>query len=103
MKPFLAALVFAAASIGFAAADVAWGTASNGLWLGIGLSEPSSEPMLRLLFQNVASFEQDLLLGGETGKGTIYAIKFAATAPDGKEWEVFYVGGPGVVAGYLEV
>src|SRR5258706_15450758 len=70
---------------------VAWGPAVNGLRLGMAFGSDRSKPMLRVLFQNVGSAVQDVLIGAETGRGPIYDMKFTATAPDGTEREGLHV------------
>jgi hypothetical protein len=90
-----------AASASLAADSLFWGAARDGLRLGIGLAPATSEPMLRVVFENVGPAKQELLLGGTTGNGPIHNLKFTATAPDGTECEVLNLAGAGFVAGLL--
>lgn len=79
---------------------VSWGQAADGLRLGLGLKSKSDE--LRVAFQNVGPIDMDILLGGRTGIGPIYAMNFTATDPRGTKIHVIYTGGAGFVAGVLE-
>ena len=97
----VAAATAAAGAPAILAADsIAWGPADNGIRVGIDLGPDSPVPTLRLSFQNTGAEDQDLLLGGETGTGPMYSMKFKATK-GGKECEVFYFGGANFVAGHL--
>jgi hypothetical protein len=80
---------------------VAWGSAVNGLRIGAAFGSDPSKPTLQVLFQNVGSTVQDVLIGAETGKGSMYNMKFIATAANGGEREGVYVSGFAVVAGVL--
>ena len=90
MRTFRIALIVAATLTGaaatFCADAVAWGPDVNGMRLGIGLGPVSSETRLRVLFQNVGSAEQDLVISED-----FYNLRFTATALDGKEYQVFDV------------
>ena len=66
---------------------VAWGSTVSGFRIGAAFGSDPSKPTIRVVFQNVGSVVQDVLIGAESGKGPHYDIKFIATAPDGKERE----------------
>jgi len=74
---------------GFAADVLSWGSAVNGVRLGISLAPAPSDPELHLFFQNVGAAGVDILIGRLVGKGTAVDFRFIATAPDGKEHECF--------------
>ena len=44
----------------------------------------------------------DLLLGGNTGIGPMYTMKFRVSDANGNERELFYFGGANSVGGYIE-
>jgi hypothetical protein len=82
---------------------VAWGSAVNGLRIGAAFGSDPSNPTLRVLFQNVGSTVQDVLIGDSTGKGRIFSnMKFTATAPDGMEREGSYSSRLPGVGGFVE-
>jgi hypothetical protein len=75
---------------GFGADTVAWGSPVDGLRLGIAYGSDASKRTLRVLWQNVGSEFQDVVVGHETG-GPIYdSLKFIATAPDGNRLELIH-------------
>lgn len=59
-----------------AAESVSWGPVANGLRMGVAVTAASSTGQLRLAFQNVGSEDLDVMLGGRTGIGPMYAMKF---------------------------
>ena len=71
-------------------ASVAWGPSVNGLRLGAAFGADPAKPTLRVVFQNVGSAVQDVLIGAESGRGQMYDMKFIATAPDGKQQELVH-------------
>ena len=75
----------------FGADAITWGSTSNGIRLGISFGPISSEPELRVFIQNVSSTTQEILIGHQVGKGIAVALKFIATARDGKEREGFEI------------
>lgn len=85
-----------------AADTVSWGSLANGLRLGVAVTARSSTGKLRLAFQNVGAADIDVLLGGSTGIGPMYAMKFTVIDPNGKEHHLGYFGGANFVAGALE-
>jgi hypothetical protein len=82
-------------------ASIAWGPAVNGLRLGAEFGPDPFKPTLRILFQNVDAIAQDVLVGGETGRGPIYDMKFMATAPDGRDREGLHVSAFSAIAGLV--
>ena len=66
---------------------VAWGSTVSGFRIGAAFGSDPSKPTIRVVFQNVGSVVQDVLLGFDGGGGLMYHMKFIATAPDGKERE----------------
>jgi hypothetical protein len=84
-----------------AAEAVSWGPVANGLRLGVATAS-SSPGKLHLVFQNVGAAEIDVLLGGRTGIGPMYAMKFTVTGPNGDEHYLGYFGGANFVGGYIE-
>ena len=79
-----------------------WGSAVNGLRIGAAFGSHPSNPTLRVLFQNVGSAVQDVLIGYKTGRGPIYKMKFIATASDGMEREGELFSGIAGIEGVLE-
>ena len=65
-------------------ASVSWGSAVNGLRLGVAFGPDPSEPTIRVVFQNVSGQDQDVLIGYQIGRNPAYNLKFIAKAPDGK-------------------
>ena len=98
---WIAAAVLAVAQFSFGADVVAWGSAVNGVRLGVGFDPAPSEPGLRVLLQNVGASTLDILVGHQTGKGTAVVFKFIATAPDGNEHEGFDINSFTPIAGLL--
>ena len=74
--------------------NIAWGPPDHGLRFGIAFGPTSSEPQLRLVFQNVDRPECLLPLGSTSAKGPVYDVEFSLKAPDGKESPVFNFNGP---------
>lgn len=70
---------------------VAWGSAVNGLRLGIVFGSDLSKPTLRIVFQNVGSAVQEVLIGHEAGRPLYDSMKFIATDPNGKQQEGFHI------------
>jgi hypothetical protein len=62
----------------------------------------SKSDNLRVVFQNVERTEMDVLVGGSTGIGPMYAVQFAAIDSKGAGYHVVYIGGANVVGGVLE-
>lgn len=77
-----------------AAEPVFWGPEANGLRLGVAVTAASSTGELRLAFKNAGSADIDVLLGGRTGIGPMYAMKFTVTGPNGNEHHLGYFGAP---------
>ncbi len=75
---------------GFGTDTVAWGSSVNGLRLGIAFGSNPSKPTLRILFQNVSSDSEELLIGHEAGSPIYDSLKFIAMAPDGNKREGFH-------------
>jgi hypothetical protein len=69
---------------------LAWGVASSGVRLGIGLT-PSA---LKLVFENTAPHEVQIPLGGTTVKGSLYNFVFRIKSPAGEESSLFDFSGP---------
>jgi hypothetical protein len=64
--------------------SVAWGSAFNGLRLGVAFGSGPFKRTLLVVFQNVGSVAVDVTTGNENGKGPSYDyMKFIVTAPDG--------------------
>lgn len=82
--------------------SISWGPPVNGLRLGVAIRAASGAGSLRLGFQNAGAKQMDVLWGGKTGTGPMYAMKFAVTDPRGNERQVFYFGGANSVGGYIE-
>jgi hypothetical protein len=76
---------------GFAADVVSWGSAVNGVRLGISLDSAPSVPELDVFLQNVGAAGVDIPIGRLVGKGTAVDFRFTAAAPDGKEQECFEI------------
>jgi hypothetical protein len=93
MKPAYAGMLavgfLAASQAAFCADAFTWGTAANGLRLGIGSDAGAPDLTLRIAIQNTGDKSVDVLIGHEIGKGTVYDVRFFATSPDGKEREVY--------------
>jgi hypothetical protein len=93
MKPAYAGMLavgfLAASQAAFCADALTWGTAVNGLRLGIGSDAGAPDLTLRIAIQNTGDKSVDVLIGHEIGKGTVYDVRFFATSPDGKEREVY--------------
>jgi hypothetical protein len=68
----------------------------------VAVTAASSTGQLRLAFQNVGSTDIDVLLGGRTGIGPMYAMKFTVTDLNSNEHDLGYFGGANFVAGYIE-
>jgi hypothetical protein len=85
----LAVGFLAASQAAFCADALTWGTAVNGLRLGIGSDAGAPDLTLRIAIQNTGDKSVDVLIGHEIGKGTVYDVRFFATSPDGKEREVY--------------
>jgi hypothetical protein len=68
----------------------------------VAVTAVSSTGELRLAFQNAGSADIDVLLGGRTGIGPMYAMKFTVTDPSGNEHNLGYFGGANFVGGYIE-
>src|SRR6478672_8874785 len=85
-----------------AADAVSWGQPANGLRVGVAVTPRLSTGKLRLALQNVGASGMDVLLGGKTGIGTMYTMKFGVSDPSGNERQLFYFGGANSVGGYLE-
>lgn len=81
--------LLASAQAAFCADALTWGSAVNGVRLGIGLEPGASDLTLRVDVQNTGSQSVDVLIGHETGRGVIYDLRFFATSPDGKDREVY--------------
>jgi|SRR3974377_1405540 len=82
-------------------ASVAWGPSVNGLRLGAAFGADPAKPTLRVVFQNVGSAVQDVLIGAESGRGQMYDMKFIATAPDGKEREGLHISAFWPIGGFV--
>jgi hypothetical protein len=95
------AIALAVIPSGFGADSIAWGTPVNGLRIGVAFGLDPSKPTLRVLFQNVGSAVQDVLIGAESGRGPMYDMKFIATAPDGKEREGLHISAFSAVGGFV--
>ena len=94
-----AALAIVRPSLG--ADVVAWGSAVNGVRLGIDFDPASSEPVLRVFLRNTGDTPVEILIGRQTGKGTAVDFKFTAVAPDGKVREGFEINTFTPIAGLL--
>ena len=99
--PACVSLVSCAMGIG-AAVTISWGPPANGLRLGLALETATGTRSVHVAFQNTGAKPIDVLLGGGTGVGPMYAMNFAAKGPDGNERQVFYFGGAASVGGYIE-
>ncbi len=73
----------------FCADALPWGSAVNGVRLGIGLEPGAPDLTLRVAVQNTGLQSVDVLIGHEAGRGVIYDLRFFATSPDGKDREVY--------------
>jgi len=62
----------------FCADALTWGTAVNGLRLGIGSDAGVPDLTLRIAIQNTGDKSVDVLIGHEIGKGTVYDVRFFA-------------------------
>ena len=89
------------ASVAFEADSLSWGPSHEGLRMGIGLAQASSESVLRIVVENIGPTKRDLLLGGMTGNGPMRNLQFTGTAPDGTECEVLNLADAGPVAGLV--
>jgi len=70
----------------------AWGSAVNGLRLGVAFSSHPSKPTIRIIFENVSRRVQEVLLGYSNGRGPVYNLKFIVKAGDGKMLEAADIG-----------
>jgi hypothetical protein len=87
----VAATLTAVALPGLCADVVAWGPTVNRVRLGISFGPASSELELRVFLENLGKMTQQILIGGQVGKGTAVNFKFIATTPDGKRREGFEI------------
>jgi hypothetical protein len=72
-----------------------WGSAADGLRMGIGFGPSTPDPQVRLVFENTSAPQIDVPLGSTSDKGPIYDLEFTLTAPDGKkEYSIFNMNGP---------
>jgi hypothetical protein len=80
-------------------AEPTWGSAINGLRIGMSLAPAGSRPGVIVAFQNTGTEEVNALLGA-SGNGVTYNLWFYAVNREGKKCEVLnLMGGP--VAGLL--
>ena len=98
---WIATAAFTAVLPGLCADVVAWGSTVNGVRLGISLGPASSELELRVFLENLGQATQEILIGGQVGKGTAVNFKFIATSPDGKEREGFEINSFTPIAGLV--
>jgi hypothetical protein len=95
------AIALAVVPSAFSADSIAWGTAVDGVRLGVAFGSDTLKPTLRVIFQNVGPAVQDVLIGAKTGRGPMYDMKFIATAPDGGEQEGLHVSAFWAIAGLV--
>ena len=84
------AIAFAVVPSASGADSVAWGTPVDGLRLGASFGSDPAKPTLRIVFENVGSIPEELVLGHEAGGKVYDSLKFIATAPDGKQQELVH-------------
>lgn len=85
----LLALALVAASAG-----LQWGDVSSSVRLGLGAGAGNSEPLLRLVVENVSAPLVQVPLGGTTAKGPLYDFLFRVKSPAGRESPLFNMNGP---------
>jgi len=79
----ITAAVLAFVPSGFATDTVAWGSPVDGLRLGIAYGPDASKLILRVMFENVGSTSNDMLIGHEAGSLIYDSLNFIVTAQDG--------------------
>lgn len=95
----IAVAALALAHPGMGADGLAWGSAVQGMRLGIGYGSSPAKPELRVLLQNTGAAPLDVSIGNYVGKGTAVDFKFIATLPDGKRLEGFEINSFTPIAG----
>lgn len=104
MKAVVATVVLALLLVSSSVAEdpLVWGEVNEGVRLGIGLGPTTPQPTLRVVFENAAAKQVQLLLGEMTAKGPIYNVVFRITSPAGKEYSLFDLNGPAGAAGKVD-
>jgi hypothetical protein len=85
----------------FGADIVAWGSAVNGVQLGISFDPATPKSELRVFLRNSGAARVEVLIGHLVGKGTSFSFRFLATAPDGKQREGFEINNFTPIAGLV--
>ena len=81
----ITAFALALVPSGLGAESVAWGSEVNGLRLGVAFGSDSSKPTLRVVFENVSSDFEEVLVGHRAGSPIYDSLNFTATALDEKK------------------